>query len=243
MQQLESGSFLQGGKYKIEEVLEYDNSSISYIATHELLERKVIITEFFDAKYCERDEATGQVVLGAASDREKVELLMEEFIKKARTYCAIHYPSDIFKENNTAYYVMEYIEVKFVDDEETKMNVPFEELQKEAEEYYNQHAVQILNDKGFFKMKKDRERSTMWTCSLVCMGLAFVIIVAMLNADFGLVFNAFGYFLIFIAVSFAGGIGMYIGMLFVWLRDRTLLNSIADKMKYEFVKEYIEIHQ
>ena len=58
----------------------------------------------------------------------------------------------------------------------------------------------------------------------------------MLNADFGLVFNAFGYFLIFIAVSFAGGIGMYIGMLFVWLRDRTLLNSIADKMKYEFVK-------
>ena len=239
MQQLKSGSLLQGGKYKIEEVLEQDNSCISYFAK-QFGRKVVVITEFFDRKYCERDETTGQIILRAGSDKEKVEQLMEKFIKKAQICSTIHYSNDIFKENNTVYHVREYIEVELVDNEVTRIDVSFEDLQKEAEEYYNQNSVQILNDRGFFKMKKEREKSTMWTCSFICMGLALFAIMVVLYTEFGVVFNAFGCFLIFLAVSFSGGIGMYIGMLFVWLRDKSLLNDLADKMKKDFIKEYIE---
>ena len=115
MQQLKSGSFLQGGKYKIEKVLGQGGFGITYLAIQELLDRKVCIKEFFFKEYCERDEATSQVSLGTTTNRELVERFMEKFIKEARTISTLNHPHiiriyDIFKENNTAYYVMEYIE-------------------------------------------------------------------------------------------------------------------------------------
>lgn len=115
MQQLKSGSFLQGGKYKIEKVLGQGGFGITYLAIQELLDRKVCIKEFFFKEYCERDEATSQVSLGTTTNRELVERFMEKFIKEARTISTLNHPHiiriyDIFKENNTAYYVMEYLE-------------------------------------------------------------------------------------------------------------------------------------
>lgn len=115
MQQLKSGSLLQGGKYKIEKVLGQGGFGITYLATQELLDRKVCVKEFFYKEYCERDEATSQVSLGTITNRELVERFMEKFIKEARTISTLNHPHiiriyDIFKENNTAYYVMEYIE-------------------------------------------------------------------------------------------------------------------------------------
>ena len=47
MQQLKVGSSLQGGKYKIEKVLGQGGCGITYLATQELLDRKVCIKEFF----------------------------------------------------------------------------------------------------------------------------------------------------------------------------------------------------
>lgn len=115
MQQLKSGTLLQGGKYKIEKVLGQGGFGITYLATQELLNRKVAIKEFFYKEYCERDEETSHVSLGTSSNRELVERFMEKFIKEARTISTLNHPHiiriyDIFKENNTAYYVMEYIE-------------------------------------------------------------------------------------------------------------------------------------
>lgn len=115
MQQLKIGSSLQGGKYKIEKVLGQGGFGITYLATQELLDRKVCIKEFFFKEYCERDEATNHVTLGTSSNRVLVERLMEKFIKEARIISTLNHPHiiriyDIFKENNTAYYVMEYIE-------------------------------------------------------------------------------------------------------------------------------------
>lgn len=115
MQQLKVGSSLQGGKYKIEKVLGQGGFGITYLATQELLDRKVCIKEFFFKEYCERDEATSQVSLGTQSNHELVERFMAKFLKEARTISQLEHPHiirihDIFKENNTAYYVMEYIE-------------------------------------------------------------------------------------------------------------------------------------
>ena len=115
MQHLKNGSSLQGGKYKIEKVLGQGGFGITYLATQELLDRKVCIKEFFFKEYCERDEATSHVTLGTQSSREMVERFIAKFLKEARTISKLEHPNiirihDIFMENNTAYYVMDYID-------------------------------------------------------------------------------------------------------------------------------------
>lgn len=115
MQQLSIGTLLQGGKYRIERVLGQGGFGITYLAVQSLLERKVCIKEFFYREYCERDEETSHVTLGTQSNQELVERFLNKFLKEARTISQLEHANiihihDIFKENNTAYYVMDYIE-------------------------------------------------------------------------------------------------------------------------------------
>ena len=113
--QLSKGTTLQGGKYHIESVLGQGGFGITYLATQNQLNRKVAIKEFFMHDFCSRDENTTSVRLGTASNRETVERFLNKFMKEARTIAALAHPNiiqihDIFEENNTVYYVMDYIE-------------------------------------------------------------------------------------------------------------------------------------
>lgn len=113
--QLSKGAILQGGKYRIESVLGQGGFGITYLAKQELLDRKVAVKEFFMRDFCSREGDTSSVTLGTASNRETMERYLNKFLKEARTIAALTHPNiiqihDIFKENNTAYYVMEYIE-------------------------------------------------------------------------------------------------------------------------------------
>ena len=140
--QLKPGTLLQNGKYKIERVLGQGGFGITYLATQELLDRKVCIKEFFFKEYCERDEATSHVSLGTQNSHEIVERFMTKFLKEARTISQLEHPNiikifDIFKENNTAYYVMEYIEGESLSDKVNHYGV-LSEL--EAKDYINQVA-------------------------------------------------------------------------------------------------------
>ncbi len=116
MSQLKVGALLQEDKYKIEKVLGQGGFGITYQAIQEFLDRKVCIKEFFFKEYCERDEATSRVVvLGTQGSREMVERFKEKFLKEAKTIFKLEHPNiirihDIFKENNTTYYVMDYID-------------------------------------------------------------------------------------------------------------------------------------
>lgn len=121
MQQLPKNTLLQGGKYRIEKVLGQGGFGITYLATQNLLNRKVAIKEFFYKEYCERDETTYHVWLGTQSNHALVERFMAKFLKEARTISQLEHPNiirvhDIFKENNTAYYVMDYIDGESLND-------------------------------------------------------------------------------------------------------------------------------
>lgn len=112
---LQSSSVLQGGKYKIISVLGQGGFGITYLAEHSLLGKKVAIKEFFYKEYCNRDEYTSHITVGTQSNTELVERFLKKFVKEAQTISQLHHPNiveiyDIFSENNTAYYVMEYIE-------------------------------------------------------------------------------------------------------------------------------------
>lgn len=117
---LTSPPLLQGGKYKIEKVLGQGGFGITYLATQELLDRKVCIKEFFFKDSCSRN-AGGEVTLGTIGNRDLVERFLNKFIKEARTLSQLDHPNiirilDIFKENGTAYYVMDYIEGSSLED-------------------------------------------------------------------------------------------------------------------------------
>lgn len=119
--QLKQGTLLQGGKYRIERMLGQGGFGITYLATQDILDRKVAIKEFFFKEYCERDENTNTVTLGTQSNKTTVERFLKKFIKEAKTISTLRHPNiiqihDIFRENNTAYYVMEYIDGKSLGD-------------------------------------------------------------------------------------------------------------------------------
>ena len=64
---------------------------------------------------CNRDGSTSHVTLGTEGSRETVARFREKFLKEARNIARLNHPHivrihDIFEENGTAYYVMEYAE-------------------------------------------------------------------------------------------------------------------------------------
>ena len=112
---LQQGSTLQGGRYRIERVLGQGGFGITYLAVQSGLERKVAIKEFFMKEFCNRDGSTSHVTLGTEGSRETVARFREKFLKEARNIARLNHPHivrihDIFEENGTAYYVMEYAE-------------------------------------------------------------------------------------------------------------------------------------
>lgn len=112
---LSIGTSLQGGKYRIERLLGQGGFGITYLGIQTALERRVAIKEFFMKEYCERNESTSHVTLGSQGSRDLVERFREKFLKEARLIANMDCPNivriyDIFEENGTAYYVMEYID-------------------------------------------------------------------------------------------------------------------------------------
>ena len=109
MQQLQNGTTLQGGKYRIEQVLGQGGFGITYLAVQTSLERNVAIKEFFMKDFCSRDNT--KLTTGST---KIVEQCRKKFIKEARNLARLSHPNiigviDIFEENDTVYYVMPYL--------------------------------------------------------------------------------------------------------------------------------------
>ena len=108
------GTLLMQGKYRIESVLGSGGFGITYRARHTGLEKDVAIKEFFMRGACDRESGSTHVTT-TQSNRELATRFRNKFIKEARFIASLSHPnivrvSDIFEENGTAYYVMEYIE-------------------------------------------------------------------------------------------------------------------------------------
>lgn len=125
MQQLTNGTLLQGGRYKIERVLGQGGFGITYLATQKVeiegplgtisAEIKVCIKEFYMKDLCNRKRSSTHVSVPSTGSKEMVEKFRQKFIKEATNISKLKHPYiikvlDVFDENNTAYYVMEYID-------------------------------------------------------------------------------------------------------------------------------------
>ena len=113
MQHLQPNTTLQGGKYKIERVLGQGGFGNPYVGYNTEFEETVAIKEFFMKGVTERDETTSVVSLSNADNVQQFEEQREKFKKEARRLrklknehiVKVH---DLFEENGTAYYVMDY---------------------------------------------------------------------------------------------------------------------------------------
>ena len=115
MQHLQPNTTLQGGKYRIERVLGQGGFGNTYIATNTVFDDHVAIKEFFMQGVNDRDETSGSVTIGVESNTQQFDEQKEKFKKEARRLWKLKNEHivkvhDLFEENGTAYYVMDYID-------------------------------------------------------------------------------------------------------------------------------------
>ena len=119
---LQPGNTLQGGKYQIEKVLGQGSFGITYLASYATtiegalgkmaVDIKVAIKEFFMSEVNQRNEQTHGVEGSSSTIFTNYRI---KFRKEAQNLASLHHPhivqvTDVFDENNTTYYVMQYIE-------------------------------------------------------------------------------------------------------------------------------------
>ena len=115
MQHLQPNTTLQGGKYRIERVLGQGGFGNTYVGYNTEFEETVAVKEFFMRGVTERDETTCQVSVSNSDNILQFEEQREKFKKEARRLrklknehiVKVH---DLFEENGTAYYVMDFID-------------------------------------------------------------------------------------------------------------------------------------
>lgn len=112
---LSIGTYLHHGIYLIQEVIGRGGFGITYLALDTNLDKMVAIKEFFPSQFCSREFGTNQLMVMSQSQAEFVYGLKHKFLKEAKNIARLNHPNIIkiyaaFEENETAYYVMEYIE-------------------------------------------------------------------------------------------------------------------------------------
>ncbi len=113
MQHLQPNTTLQGGKYRIERVLGQGGFGITYLARNTVFDVDVAIKEFFMKDENDRDGSS--VTMPNTTKQELFHGQMEKFKKEAKRMFAIKNEhivgvQDLFEENGTAYYVMDYVD-------------------------------------------------------------------------------------------------------------------------------------
>lgn len=125
---LKPGTSLRGATYRIEKVLGQGSFGITYLATAKFttqgnlgkmdVEAKVAIKEFFMSEVNGRSE-DGSTVEGSSGS--VFTNYRQKFKKESENLSKLQHPNivkvfDVFDENNTTYYVMEFLEGQNLDD-------------------------------------------------------------------------------------------------------------------------------
>ena len=124
MIQLNNNAALCNGKYRLEKILGQGGFGITYKAIMKEtvsgslgnleVDVPVAIKEFFMKDTCEREEGTGKITVPSQGSRVLVELYRKKFVKEAKNLAQMNHPHivkvvDVFEENDTVYYVMQYL--------------------------------------------------------------------------------------------------------------------------------------
>lgn len=111
---LKTGTILHG-TYRIESYLSSGGFGNTYVATHTLFGTKRAIKEFFMKGVTQRTGNTSMVSVSNSENVDEFTHQLEKFKKEARRLFELDNKNivkvhDLFEENGTAYYVMDYID-------------------------------------------------------------------------------------------------------------------------------------
>ena len=112
---LPNDTLLQGNRYKIVRHISSGGFGNTYEGIHVMMGTRIAIKEFFVKDFCNRDADSHSVCVSNVSKTEFVGKLREKFVAEAKSLFSMRHPNivkvhDVFEENGTAYYVMDYIE-------------------------------------------------------------------------------------------------------------------------------------
>ncbi len=115
MQHLRPNTTLQGGKYRIERVLGQGGFGNTYVGFNTVFNERVAIKEFFMQGINDRDDVTGSITISIERNKQQFQEQLEKFKKEALRIRKLDNPHivkvhDLFEENGTAYYVMDYVD-------------------------------------------------------------------------------------------------------------------------------------
>lgn len=112
---LSIGTVLNNGRYRILSILGRGGFGITYMVEDIRSNRRMAIKELFAADLCGRENNSPEVKAVTASAIQQIESIKAKFIKEAKTLMQINHEGivkvyDMFEENGTAYYVMDYLQ-------------------------------------------------------------------------------------------------------------------------------------
>ena len=167
MKQLRNNAVLCKGKYRLEKILGQGGFGITYKAIMKEtvsgslgnmeVDIPVAIKEFFVKGVCQRDGDSTTISVSNTENTNSFEQQREKFKKEARRLRSISNPHivkvyDLFEENGTAYYVMDYVDGENLSTRLKRTNVPLAE--SEVRNYLNQilDGLEAIHNKGMFHL-------------------------------------------------------------------------------------------
>ena len=153
---LQVGTILHG-TYKIESYLASGGFGNTYLAKNIEFDETYAIKEFFVKGVCQRDGDSTTISVSIAENTNSFEQQREKFKKEARRLRSLSNPHivkvyDLFEENGTAYYVMDYVDGENLSARLKRTNAPLAE--SEVRNYLNQilDGLEAIHNKGMFHL-------------------------------------------------------------------------------------------
>lgn len=153
---LQVGTILHG-TYKIESYLASGGFGNTYLAKNIEFDETYAIKEFFVKGVCQRDGNSTTISVSNAENTNSFEQQREKFKKEARRLRSLSNPHivkvyDLFEENGTAYYVMDYVDGENLSARLKRTNTPLAE--SEVRNYLNQilDGLEAIHNEGMFHL-------------------------------------------------------------------------------------------
>ena len=153
---LQVGTILHG-TYKIESYLSSGGFGNTYLAKNIEFDETYAIKEFFVKGVCQRDGNSTTISVSNAENTNSFEQQREKFKKEARRLRSLSNPHivkvyDLFEENGTAYYVMDYVDGENLSARLKRTNTPLAE--SEVRNYLNQilDGLEAIHNEGMFHL-------------------------------------------------------------------------------------------
>jgi serine/threonine protein kinase len=153
---LQVGTVLHG-TYRIESYLSSGGFGNTYKVTNQEFHETFAIKEFFVKGVCQRDGNNTTIIVSNSENADSFALQKEKFKKEARRLRSLNNPHivkvyDLFEENGTAYYVMDYVDGENLSTRLKRTNAPLEE--SEVRNYLNQilDGFEAIHNEGMFHL-------------------------------------------------------------------------------------------